>query len=222
MLKHQFDLTSFLVSEIMSRALSDLYGEALSQLTTTATTIAPEGTIAASIAKFTKALAPVLLYGNRLASKVESARARSEGIQDDVTNIVRSWIVGNYHRDFDLFAVFVSEEGRAPHAHSWPSSGTEVGINVANAISNNNFTIEQFLQDPLAGFMWFDSLPSRLVEDFYAEIQNMWAAIRDEQNARQETSHITPARSVVEEVPPPTIAPGSPEQPELGPAVSPT
>ena len=228
-LKHQFDLTSFLVSQIMSGVLSDLYGEALSQITTTAVAITPEGSLAASLAKVTKALAPVLLYVNRLASKAESARAQSEGFQEDVRNIIRSGILGDYHRDFDLSAVFISEEGRMPYAHSWPTSGTEVSINVTNLMSNNNFTMEQFLQNPLAGFQWFDSLPSRLVESLSNYIDDAWYELAKEQAVRQaeelatqqENARVTAPQRAISE-PPPTIEPGSPEQPEFGPAVSQT
>jgi len=143
--RHQFDLSSFLLSQAVSAGRSSLIGGVAG--------VVGEG--AAMAASFIKNADS----GQKIFSQFQSQRARAESVQRDIANVVDSAVQGAFYQLFALDAVVISERGAPPQSIIWPTLHTYASVHglnsilgeenrYGNSLAHYQVTWEQFLQDP--------------------------------------------------------------------------
>jgi len=136
--KHQFDATSFMMSQAVSFARSTVVGA-------TVGAIKDIGVTAANVAS------DALKYfdtGLKLNSSLDSARSRAEGIQRDIMSMVDSGIAGVFYNELRLDVVFISEEGRLPQPILWPTVESYAALHALNTVARQELVWDEFLQNP--------------------------------------------------------------------------
>ena len=143
-LLHQFDLGAHLVAETLSLAVS-------------IATLGAADAISVGLD----------LVSLGVSIPVASADARS--VQNDFLTLYGQLVFGLYQRDFDLRGILVTEDGRPPQIHSWPTVYTSAALNALNNLAGTSFTMDDYMRNPNEIFNAYENLSStqldRLVND---------------------------------------------------------
>ena len=113
MLKHEFNLGEYILSEIQSAISSQVISAVI-----------PAGK-----------LSSIITTAINIVGGIPAAWARQEGIQQDFISFAENWELADYFWIFGLDAVLISDASNSSlHVHSWASPDSQNALNALNQV----------------------------------------------------------------------------------------